>query len=177
MNSLKLSSLISEKEIQKRVKEIGAKLTDRLGNKEDIIAICVLNGSFIFFSDLIRELDADITCEFIGLSSYGNSHQTSGEVKINLDLNSSVEDKHVIIIEDIIDTGLTMKFLQHQLDGRNPKSVTTVTLLHKPTAKKVDCNIDIVGFEIPGDFVVGYGLDYQGMYRNLPYLAQVQNMN
>lgn len=177
MGPLKLSTLISESDIQKRVREIGAELTEKLGTKENIMAICVLNGSFIFYSDLIRELDADITCEFIGLSSYGNSHLTSGEVKLTLDLGSSVQGKHVIIIEDIIDTGLTMRFLQHQLAGREPKSITTVTLLHKPDSKKIDCDIDIVGFTIPSDFVVGYGLDYQGMYRNLPYIAQIQNMN
>ena len=177
MGPLKLSTLISDEKIQKRVVEIGAELSDKFGNQENVVMICVLNGSFVFYSDLVRQIETDVVCEFIGLSSYGNSHKSCGEVKLTLDVTNSLEGKHVVIVEDIIDTGLTMQFLQHQLNGRNPKSVTTVTLLHKPSAKKVDCEIDIVGFEIPNDFVVGYGLDYMGMYRNLPYLAQVQNMN
>ncbi|MCB0389923.1 MAG: hypoxanthine phosphoribosyltransferase [Bdellovibrionales bacterium] len=176
MGPLKLSKFISESEIEKRIKEMGAQLSDRFKGKE-VIAVCVLNGSFVFYSDLIRAMDTDVVCDFFGCSSYGNSMKSSGQVKLTTDLTTHVEDKHVVLIEDIIDTGLTMSYLQKMLKIRNPKSLTTVTLLHKPDAKKVDCEIDIVGFEIPNEFVVGYGLDYQGMYRNLPYIAQVQNMN
>ncbi|MCB0356106.1 MAG: hypoxanthine phosphoribosyltransferase [Bdellovibrionales bacterium] len=176
MGPLVLNKYLSEDDIQARVKEMGAQLSDMFKGKE-VIAVCVLKGSFVFYSDLIRAMDTDVICDFFGCSSYGNSTKSSGQVKLTMDLNSHVENKHVLLVEDIIDTGLTMNYLQKLLEVRRPKSVTTVTLLHKPDAKKVDCNIDISGFDIPNEFVVGYGLDYQGMYRNLPYIAQVQNMN
>jgi len=174
--TLELKTILSEKEIQKRIKAMGATLTDKFKGKE-VVAICVLKGSFIFFSDLIRTIECDMICEFIGLSSYQNQSFSSGEVKLTSDLNSPVEGRHVILIEDIVDTGITMNYLQNIIAPRKPKSVTTVSLLHKPDAKKVDCKIDLVGFEIPNEFVVGYGLDYQNHYRNLPYIAQVENLN
>ncbi len=176
LDNLQLKTIITEKEIQKRIKEIATALTDKF-QKKSLVAVCVLKGSFIFFSDLIRQIDCDMTCEFIGLSSYQNHHQSSGEVKMTLDLNTAIEGKHVLLVEDIIDTGLTMNYLQEILQPRKPKSITTVTLLHKPDAKKVDCKIDQVGFKIPNDFVVGYGLDYQNYYRHLPYIARVENLN
>ncbi|MCB9025030.1 MAG: hypoxanthine phosphoribosyltransferase [Bdellovibrionaceae bacterium] len=176
MEPLVLSKFISESDIRNRVKEMGAQLSDIYKDKE-VIAVCVLKGSFVFYSDLIRAMNTDVICDFIACSSYGNSMSSSGQVKVTLDLSSHVAGKHVVLVEDIIDSGLTMCYLQNMLKLRNPKSVSTVTLLHKPEAKKTDCNIDIVGFKIANDFVVGYGLDYQGMYRNLPYIAQVQNMN
>lgn len=176
MDNLQLKTIISEKEIQKRIKEIAAALNDKF-QKKSVVAVCVLKGSFIFFSDLIRQIECDMTCEFIGLSSYNNQSFSSGEVKLTLDLNSTIEGKHVLLVEDIIDTGLTMNYLQQILQPRKPKSVTTVTLLHKPDAKKVDCKIDQVGFKIPNEFVVGYGLDYQNYYRHLPYIARVENLN
>lgn len=176
MERLELNTLISEKEIQKRIKEMGATLTDKFRNKQ-VVAICVLKGSFIFFSDLIRNIDCEMTCEFLGCSSYGNAMKSSGEVKLNIDISSSIEDKHVLLVEDIVDTGITMNYIQQLMEIRKPASITTVTLLHKPDAKKVDCKLDLVGFKIPNDFVVGYGLDYQNQYRNLPYIAQVQSLN
>ena len=176
MGPLKLNTLLSEEKIQKRVKEIGAEVSEKLrGN--DVIAICVLNGSFVFYSDLIRCIESDVICDFIGCSSYGDSMSSSGQVKLTLDLSNNIEGRHVLLIEDIVDTGLTINYLQKILESRKPKSVTTVSLLYKPDAKKVDFKLDVFGFKIPNDFVVGYGLDYQGMYRNLPYVAQVQNMN
>jgi len=176
MDNLKLKTIISEKDIQKRIHEMAATLTDKFKGKP-VIAICVLKGSFIFFSDLIRNIECDMVCEFMGLSSYNNQTYSSGEVKITLDLNSAIEGQHVLIVEDIVDTGLTMNYLQQVLQTRKPKSITTVALLHKPEAKKVECKVDLVGFKIPNDFVVGYGLDYQNNYRNLPYIAQVENLN
>lgn len=175
MMNLNLEPLITEEKIQNRVREIGAELTKRLGGKE-FVAICVLRGSFVFYSDLIRSIESDVICEFYGVSSY-KEMKSSGEVKLTLDLANPIQDRDVVLVEDIIDSGLTMNYLQQNLLARNPKSLTTVTLLHKPLAKKVDCKIDIVGFEISNEFVVGYGLDYQGLYRNLPYIAQVQNFN
>ena len=176
MGPLVLSKIIEEKKIQNRVKEMGAQLSDKFNNKE-VIAVCVLKGSFVFYSDLIRNMNTDVICDFFTCSSYGNSMVSSGQVKLALDLNSSVENRHVLLVEDIVDTGITMSYLQNYLKLRKPKSLTSISFLHKPDAKKVDCELDMVGFKIPNEFVVGYGLDYQGLYRNLPYLAQVQNMN
>ncbi len=176
MDMVKLSPLITEKQISDRIKVLGKELTEKFkGDK--IVAVGVLNGSFMFFSDLIREIDTDVICDFCGVSSYSNAITSSGEVKITLDLNSSVKGKNVVIIEDIVDTGLTMNFLKAHIESRGPKSITTASLLLKPQALKVKCPMDYVGFEIANDFVVGYGLDYQGLYRNLPYIAQIQNIN
>lgn len=176
MEKLQLKTIITEKEIQKRIIEMGATLTDKFKGKQ-VVAVCILKGSFIFFSDLIRQVQCDMVCEFMGLSSYLNQSFSSGEVKLTLDLNSTIEGRHVLLVEDIVDTGITMNYLQKILEPRKPASVTTVTLLHKPEAKKVDCKVDLVGFKIPNDFVVGYGLDYQNNYRHLPYIAQVENLN
>ena len=176
MASFKLTSFISEEKIQDRVRKMGAILTDQFRGK-DVVAVCVLKGSFMFYSDLIRELDLDLSCEFCGISSYQNMVVSSGEVRVTMDISTPIQDKHVILIEDIVDTGLSMNFLKQHLGTRKPKSLTTVALLLKPHALKVDCPIDHVGFEIPNDFVVGYGLDYQGLYRNLPYVAQIQSIN
>jgi hypoxanthine phosphoribosyltransferase len=173
MNNLKLSSYISEEKIQARVLELGKTLTDKFKDK-DLVAVCVLKGSFMFFSDLIRNIETDLSCEFFGVSSYHGT-TSSGEVKVTLDLSTPVEGKHVLLVEDIVDTGLTMNYLKTAMESRKPKSLTTVSLLEKPEALKVPCKIDYVGFKIPNDFVVGYGLDYQGQYRNLPYIAQVQD--
>ena len=129
----------------------------------------------MFYSDLIRNIKTDVQCEFFGVSSYQGT-SSSGEVKVTLDLTYPIEGKNVILVEDIVDTGLTMNYLKSTLMARKPKSLTTVTLLEKPEALKVPCEVDYVGFKIPNDFVVGYGLDYQGIYRNLPYIAQVQDL-
>ncbi|MEZ0392863.1 MAG: hypoxanthine phosphoribosyltransferase [Pseudobdellovibrionaceae bacterium] len=176
MTNLKLSSYIKEEDIQGKVKEMGQALSKKFKGQE-VVAVCVLKGSFMFYSDLIRQISTDITCEFFGVSSYHGGTTSSGEVKVTLDLAGPVEGKHVVLVEDIVDTGLTMNYLKSALMSRKPKSLTTVALLEKPEALKVKCEIDMVGFKIPNDFVVGYGLDYQGFYRNLPYIAQVQNFN
>ena len=175
MEHMKLTELISQEKIEKRVNEIGRQLSEKFKDK-DVVAVCILKGSFMFYADLIRALDIDLACDFFGVSSYqGNS--SSGEVKLTLDLSKPVHDKHVILIEDIVDTGLTMQYLQKALLARNPKSLTTTTLLLKPSALRCKVKLDVVGFEISDQFVVGYGLDYQGHYRNLPYIAQVQDIN
>lgn len=176
MDTFQLKTLISEKDITKRIKEMGETLTDKF-RKKQVVAICVLKGSFIFYSDLIRHIECEMACEFMGLSSYGHSVKSSGQVKLTMDISQTLEGKHVLLVEDIVDTGLTMNYLQKMIELRNPASVTSVTLLHKPDAKKIDCKLDLVGFKIPNDFVVGYGLDYQNMYRHLPYIAQVDNLN
>ena len=175
MENFQFSQIISEEQIQNRIKDLGAQLTDRFHNK-NVIAVCVLKGSFIFFSDLIRQIDTDVRCEFFGISSY-HSTESTGEIKLTLDLATPIENEHVLLIEDIADTGLSLNYLQKSLKNRNPKSLTTVTFLQKPDALKTEYHVDYVGFKIPNDFVVGYGLDYNENYRNLPYIAQVHNIN
>ena len=123
---------------------------------------------------MIRNIKTDVTCEFFGVSSYQGA-SSSGEVKVTLDLNGPMENRHVLLVEDIMDTGLTMNYLKNAILSRKPASLTTVALLEKPDALKVPCQLDHVGFQIFNEFVVGYGLDYQGYYRNLPYIAVVQN--
>lgn len=172
--NLDLKTYISEEQLQQKIKSIGAELTKKLHDKK-VVVICVLKGSFLFFSDLIREINTDITCEFFGVSSYHGGTSSSGEVKVTLDLENAIAGQHVVLVEDIVDTGLTMNYLIKSLESRNPASITTVALLEKPEALKVPCKLDYVGFKITNEFVVGYGLDYQGYYRNLPYIAQVQN--
>ncbi|HRO66239.1 MAG TPA: hypoxanthine phosphoribosyltransferase [Pseudobdellovibrionaceae bacterium] len=174
MNHLDIKPYITQEQLQKKVSEIGATLSKKFKDKE-VVAICVLKGSFMFYSDLIRSIDADITCEFFGVSSYHGT-SSSGEVKVTLDLAQPVEGKHVVLVEDIVDTGLTMNYLIQSLQSRKPASLTTVALLEKPEALKVPCKLDHVGFQISNEFVVGYGLDYQGFYRNLPFIGQVQNL-
>lgn len=164
---------ITAEKVQSRVTELGQELQKHFGN-ERIMAICVLKGSFIFYSDLIRAMSNEVVCEFIGVHSY-NGTQSSGEVKVTLDLSLPIEGQRVLLVEDIVDTGLTMNFLKSTLQLRNPKSITTVSLLHKPEALKVPCQMDYIGFEIRNEFVVGYGLDYEGYYRNLPYIGVVKN--
>lgn len=174
MTHLDVKPYLTEAQIQKRVQDIGRELSKKFQGKK-VVAVCVLKGSFMFYSDLIRAIDADITCEFFGVSSYHGSMSSSGEVKVTLDLASPVEDKHVLLVEDIVDTGLTMNYLKNSVLSRKPASLTTASLLLKPEALKVPCEIDHVGFKISNEFVVGYGLDYQGYYRNLPFIGQVQN--
>ena len=176
MLPMKLSTLITGAQIQERVQEIGKQLTDKYQN-EDLMAVCTLNGSFMFYADLIREIDRDILCEFVGVSSYENASTSSGEVKVTLDLNTSIRGKNILLIEDIVDTGLTMNFLRSHLESKGAKNIETATLLLKPDALQTECHLDHIGFEIPDEFVVGYGLDYQQYFRNLTYIAKVENIN
>lgn len=175
MENMRLTPLISEDEIRDRIQKMGATITDKFKGK-DLVVVGVLKGSFMFFADLIRAIDTDLTCDFCGVSSYSGAH-SSGEVKVNLDLSRSIRDRHVVLVEDIVDTGLTMNFLKRHLMNHKPKSLLTASLLMKPDALKEKCDVDLVGFKIPNDFVVGFGLDYQGYFRNLPYIAQVSNIN
>ena len=174
--SLKLSTLIDENKIALRVKEMGREIT-KLCQDEELIAVGVLKGSFIFFADLVRNIDADIKTDFLGCSSYGNAMQSSGEVRLTLDLTNAVAGKNVLLVEDIVDSGLTMEYLTKTLQARKPKRIYSAALLFKPDALKIDYRPDFVGFEIGNEFVVGYGLDYQGKYRNLPYVAVVGALN
>lgn len=175
IDSMKLSQLIGAEKIGERVQQMGEEITEKFQGK-DLLVLGVLKGSFMFYSDLVRAIDMDLTCDFMGAKSYAGMKST-GECRLTLDCRSPIANQHILLVEDIVDTGLTMNFLKSHIQQRNPASLTTATLLHKPEALKVECPLDHVGFEIANDFVVGYGLDYQGYYRNLPYIAQVQNMN
>jgi len=160
------SILVSKEEISKRVKEIGEQITKEFEG-EEIVVIGVLKGSSIFMADLIREIDLPMDIDFLVASSYANSTETSGNVKIIKDINIDVENKVVIIVEDIIDTGLTMYNLKEIFKVRKCKEFKICTLLDKKERRKIEIEADYIGFDVPNYFVVGYGLDYNGKYRNL----------
>jgi len=168
-----MSVLISEKEIQSRINELAKDISNKF--KDEIpILIGILNGSFIFISDLMRKLTIDCEMDFIKLSSYAGK-ESVGTVTLLKDISANITDRHVIIVEDIIDSGLTIKFLRDRLQGAKPKSVTIVTLLLKPEIANLDFEVDYVGFEIPPEFVVGYGLDYNQKLRHLPEIYRIEN--
>jgi len=168
-----LNVLIDEATIQSRVKELAKEINAKWAGKP-LVVIVVLKGSFIFAADLVRHLEGPIEIDFLGLSSYGHQTKSSGIVQITHDLNNSIEGKHVLLIEDIVDTGLTMDYLYRNLRTRKPASIELAVLLYKPARKQVAVSIDYLGFTIEDRFVVGYGLDYQGRHRHIPYLAELQ---
>jgi len=167
-----ISTLISEQDIQSRIKEIAFALSTKF-NDEIPILIGVLNGSFIFLSDLMRKMTIDCEMDFIKLSSYAGK-ESVGTVTLLKDISANITGRHVIIVEDIIDSGLTINFLRDRLQGARPKSVTIVTLLLKPEIANLDFKVDYVGFEIPPEFVVGYGLDYNQKLRHLPEIYRIE---
>jgi len=163
--------LFSHEKIATRVQELGARITEDYAQAEELYLVGILKGSFIFFADLARQIDLKIKCEFMGISSYGASTESSGIVQITSDLTCSIENKDILIIEDIVDSGLSMNFLCKNLATRRPRSVRICTLLDKPENRKVAVDVDYVGFQVPNLFVVGYGLDLAEQYRNLPYVG------
>ena len=168
----KLTTLISNDEIQDRIMEIAKDISKRFRDEIPIL-IGVLNGSFIFISDLMRKLDIDCEMDFIKMSSYAGQ-ESIGTVTLLKDISANITDRHVIVVEDIIDSGLTINFLRDRLEGAKPKSVTIVTLLLKPDIANLDFDVDYVGFEIPPEFVVGYGLDYNQKLRHLPEIYKLE---
>ncbi|MDE4085152.1 hypoxanthine phosphoribosyltransferase [Planococcus maritimus] len=162
--------LISEEQLQEKARELGATLTRDYEGKYPL-AIGVLKGAMPFMGDLMKRFDGYVEMDFMDVSSYGNATVSSGEVKIVKDLNASVEGRDLLIIEDIIDSGLTLSYLVDLFKYRKANSIKIVTLLDKPTGRKVDLKADYIGFEVPDAFVVGYGLDYAEKYRNLPYIG------
>ncbi len=162
--------LVSEEEIQAKVKELGEQLTIDYKDKFPL-AVGVLKGAMPFMADLLKRVDAHLEMDFMDVSSYGTAQVSSGEVKIIKDLNTSVEGRDILIVEDIIDSGLTLSYLVELFRYRKAKSIKIVTLLDKPTGRKADIQADYVGFIVPDAFVVGYGLDYIEKYRNLPYVG------
>ncbi|HPF54027.1 MAG TPA: hypoxanthine phosphoribosyltransferase [Eubacteriales bacterium] len=162
--------LLSEEVIRARVKELGEQLSRDYAGKE-VVLVCILKGACVFFADLARQMTVHIKMDFMGISSYGDAMKTSGIVRITKDMDTSITDRHVIIAEDIMDSGLTLSHLTRLLSARNPASMRICCLLDKPERRECDITPDYCGFLIPNKFVVGYGLDYEGRYRNLPYVG------
>lgn len=159
--------LLTKREIDNKVAELGRSISQDYAGK-DVVVACVLRGAFVFCADLVRQLDLKLSIEFLEASSYGQSSNTSGNVQIRRDLGEDISGKHVLLVEDIVDTGLTLSRLRDMLLVRRPASLKICTLLDKPSRREVDIPVDYLGFSIPDEFVVGYGLDYAGCYRNLP---------
>jgi len=165
--------IISAEEIQKRIKELGKQISLDYQGKCPII-IGVLNGAFIFMSDLIREITIDCEVDFIKISSYGNKKQSSGNIKLTKDIDCDVRGRHVIVVEDIVDSGRSIQYLENMFEGHEPQSITFVSLLVKKGGAIVSFHIDYVGFEISNEFVVGYGLDFAQKMRNLPSIYVIE---
>jgi hypoxanthine phosphoribosyltransferase len=166
--------LIDREALQGRVAALAAELRADHGAETPIHLVAVLKGAFVFLADLMRAIDGPVTCDFIALSSYGGGTKTSGEVRLLKDLDHGLEGRHVVLIEDIVDSGLTLSFLQEILQAREPTSLKTACLLSKPSRRQVDVRVEYVGFTIEDRFVVGYGLDFDERYRNLPYIGVVE---
>lgn len=174
----RIETLISEEEIRAKVIQLAQKIREDYSSQEEIIFVALLRGSVIFLSDLARELqDYDIKLDFMTVSSYGKSMESSRDVKIKKDLEDDIKDKNVIIVEDIIDTGFTLKKVYEMLSLREPSSLEICTLLDKPERREVEVNVKYTGFKIPDEFVVGYGIDYAEKHRNLKYIGKVVKSN
>ena len=164
--------LLDAETIHRRVREMGSQITaDYKGRIPHLIGI--LKGATLFHADLLRAIDLTVSVDFMAVASYGSETRSSGEVRILKDLDESVEEKDVLLVEDIVDTGLTLHYLMENLLSRNPKSLRVVTLLSKPSRRLIAVTADYVGFEVPDRFVIGYGLDYDQKYRNLPYICEL----
>jgi len=165
-----IRTLIPEQDIQRRVRELGEQISRDYAGQE-LVLVGVLKGCFLFMADLCRHIDLPLACDFLGVSSYGDRTSTSGVVRITSDLTRPVEGQHLLVVEDIVDTGLTMQYLLENLGSRKPRSIKICSLLEKPSRAVVKVPIDYLGFTIEDVFVVGYGLDFQGRFRNLRYLG------
>ena len=165
-----LEIFYSEEVLQRKVQELGAKITEDYRGKE-LFFVGVLKGCFVFMADLVRAVDLPCTMDFMSVSSYGNQTSSSGAVRITRDLAHYVEGKHVLVVEDILDSGRTLSYLRRHFLSQNPASVRIVTLLDKPSRRVAEIEPDYCGFTVPDEFVVGYGLDYAERYRNLPYIG------
>jgi hypoxanthine phosphoribosyltransferase len=164
--------LLSQDQIRKRVSEMAAEI--RRDFPDEVHLIAVLKGAFVFLSDLLRHMPGYVSLDFLAASSYAKGTTSSGEVRLLKDLDSSLEGRNVVIVEDIVDTGLTLHYLQDILRARSPKSLRTACLLSKPSRRKIDVSVEYIGFTIEDRFVVGYGLDFDEQYRNLPHIAVLE---
>jgi hypoxanthine phosphoribosyltransferase len=162
--------LITEDQIQARTRDLGQQIS-RHYEGQDLLLICVLKGAVTFLADLMREITIPHEIDFMAISSYGASTESSGVVRILKDLDTNIEGRNVLIVEDITDTGRTLSYITRNLNTRRPKSVRVCTLLDKPSRREIDVELDYVGFEIPNKFVIGYGLDFAEIYRSLPYIG------
>jgi hypoxanthine phosphoribosyltransferase len=169
----RLVTLLSAEEIGARVRQLGADITREYAGKS-LVLVSVLKGSFVFAADLARAIDLPVRIDFLGVRSYGVDTETSGVVQITYDLSRPIEQEHLLLVEDIVDTGLTIGYLMDLLRTRGPASVRVCALLHKPARARVEVKIDFLGFTIEDRFVVGYGLDFGERYRNLPYIGVVE---
>ncbi len=167
-----MRTLLTASQIQDRVRGLAADI--HRDHPHGVHLVCVLKGAFIFLSDLVRVLPGDSSLDFMAVSSYGASTASSGEVKLVKDLDSSLDGRDVVIVEDIVDTGLTLTYLQEILGARSPRNLRTAALLSKPSRRKIDVKVDYIGFTIEDEFVVGYGLDFGERYRNLPYIGVLE---
>jgi hypoxanthine phosphoribosyltransferase len=167
-----LQVLLDEQTIRDRVRSLAAEMRSDYGD-DDVHLVGVLKGAFVFLADLVRAFDGGVTCDFIAVSSYGSGTSSSGEVRLTKDVDRSLEGRHVVVVEDIVDTGLTLSYLQEILRARGPRSIRTACLLSKPSRRKINVKVDYVGFTIEDKFVVGYGLDVDEKYRNLPFIGVV----
>ncbi|HEU4324755.1 MAG TPA: hypoxanthine phosphoribosyltransferase [Roseiflexaceae bacterium] len=163
--------LLTQEQLQGKIRDLGAQITRDYTGKGDLLLVGVLKGCVMFMVDLARAIDLPLALDFIAVSSYGASTESSGVVRVLKDLDADIAGRHVLIVEDIIDSGLTIEYLRGQLLRRNPASLRICSLLNKPERRTSDVPIDYLGFDIPNEFVVGYGLDYAERYRNLPYIG------
>lgn len=167
--------LITEEKIQEKNREFGRQLTEQYSDADDVLMVGILRGCVVFISDLMRELDLPVKLDFMACDSYGNTSNSSGVVRVIKDLSEDIEDRHVLLVEDIVDSGLTLNYLLGYLKARGPRSITTCVLLDKPYRREVEVEVDYSGFEVPDEFLVGYGLDYAQRYRNLSYIASIKD--
>jgi hypoxanthine phosphoribosyltransferase len=166
-----MQTLISANEIQQRVRALAQDI--RADHPDGVHFVCVLKGAFVFLSDLARAMEGEVTLDFMAVSSYGTSTRSSGQVQVLKDLGAGIEGRDVVVVEDIVDTGLTLTYLQEILRARTPRNLRTACLLSKPSRRKVNVKVEYIGFTIEDKFVVGYGLDYAERYRHLPYIGVV----
>jgi hypoxanthine phosphoribosyltransferase len=171
-----ITPILTAAEIQEKIRELGAQITSDYADSDgELVLICILKGSFVFTADLCRSIDLPLSVEFIGVSSYGNETKSSGIVRLTQDLSTSIKGKNILVVEDIVDTGLTMKYLMENLATREPRSIRLVSLLEKPTKNTSGVEVDYLGFSIPDKFVIGFGLDFAGNYRNLPFVGVLES--
>lgn len=163
--------LIDEATLQARIKTVAAQIEADYAGQDDLLLICVLKGAFVFLSDISRALKRPHAIDFMGISSYGKGTTSMGAVQIIMDLKAPIENRNVLIVEDIIDSGRTLDYMRRTLLARSPASLRICTLLSKPARREIDVQVDYVGFDIPDEFVVGYGLDFDELYRNFPFIA------
>ena len=162
--------LISQEEIFQKISDLGRKISDDYKN-EELVIVCILNGAFVYCVDLMRKIECPLEVEFMKCSSYGENTQSSGDLQVHLDLKRDIKGKNVLVVEDIVDTGFTLRYILCMLKSRKVKSLKISSLLSKPSRRKAEVSIDYLGFEIEDKFVVGYGLDYAGKFRDLPYIG------